>query len=157
MKRALQCANVQTQGDAHSHNPADTRTAERTASHPTSLKALASAVLGRTTPRTMDAHSAQTRCTSYAENRRSGDGGHQAFDEHLEGLIQAAAEFWNYDADDLRLIRATAAVDPDGIRRALSSDPLKPFYGMGLDSLLGGSSDSGHAIDDFVRKQHEND
>jgi len=145
---------VQTEGDAHSHNPTNTRTTQRTVSHPTSLKDLASAVPGRTTSRTMVA---QTRCTLSAENCHSRDGGHQSFEEDLEDLIQAAADFWNYDADDLRLIRASAAVDPDGIRRALSSDPLKPFYGMGLDSLLGGPGAPGHAIDDLERKHHAND
>lgn len=157
MSPAKQCATVQTQGDAHSHNPADTRTAQCTVGHPSSLKDLAGAVLGRTTPRTMDAHSAQTPCTSSVEDRRAGDGGHQAIDEDLERLIQAAADFWQYDADDLRLIRATAVVDPDGLRLALSTDPLKPFYGMGLDTLFSKAGESGRAIHDSERKHHAND
>lgn len=157
MSRAKQCANVQTLGDAHLHNPADTRTAQRTVGHQSGLKALAGAVLGRTTPRTMDAHSAQTACTSSAENHRAGDGGHQAIDEDLECLIQATADFWQYDADDLLLIRATAAVDPDGLRLALSSDPLKPFYGLGLDTLLNGAGETDHAIHDSERNHHAND
>lgn len=156
MSRAKQCATVQTQGDAHLHNPADTRTTQRKVRHPSSLKALAGAVLGRTTPRTMGAHSAQTPCTSTGE-RRAGDGGHQAIDEDLERLIQAAADFWQYDADDLNLIRATAAVDPDGLRLALSTDPLKPFYGLGLDSLFNEVGESGRAIHDSERTHHAND
>jgi hypothetical protein len=118
---------------------------------------LAGAVLGRTTPRTMDAHSAQTPCTTSVENRRTGDVSHQAIDADLERLIQAAADFWQYDADDLRLIRATAAVDPDGLRLALSTDPLKPFYSLGLDTLLRGVCESGRAIHDSERKRHAND
>lgn len=157
MSHAKQCAAVQTQGDAHSHNPADARTAQRTDSHPSSLKALAGAVLGRTTPRTLDAHSAQTPCTSSVENHRAGDVGHQAIDEDLERLIQAAADFWQYDADDLNLIRATAAVDTDGLRLALSTDPLKPFYGLGLDSLFNEAGESGRNIHDSERKRHAND
>lgn len=157
MNRTKQCATVQTQGDAHSHNTADTRTAQRTVGHPSSLKALAGAVLGRTTPRTMDAHSAQTPCTSSVENRRAGDVGHQAIDEDLEGLIQAAADFWQYDADDLRLIRATAVVDPDGLRLALSTDPLKPFYGLDLDTLFNEAGKPGQAIHNSERKHHAND
>ena len=157
MSHAKQCATVQTQGDAHSHNPADTRTTQRTVSHPSSLKDLAGAVLARTTPRTMDTHSAQTACTFSAVTHRAGDVGHQAIDEDLECLITAAADFWHYDADDLRLIRATAAVDPDGLRLALSSDPLKPFYGLGLDNLLNKLGVSGGAIHDSERKNHAND
>ena len=157
MSHAKQCATVQTQGGAHSHNPADTRTTQRTVSQPSSLKALAGAVLGRTTPRTMDAHPAQTACTSSAENHRAVDVGHQAVEEDLKRLIQAAADFWQYDTDDLRLIRATAAVDPDGLRLALSSDPLKPFYGLGLDTLLNGAGETDHAIHDSERNHHAND
>jgi len=158
MSRAKQCATVQTLGGAHLHNPSDTRTAQRTVSHPISLKDLAGAVLGRTTSRTIDAHSEQTACTSSsAENHRAGDVCHQAIDEDLECLIQAAADFWRYDADDLRLIRATAAVDPDGLRLALSSDPLKPFYGLGLDILINGAGETDHAIHDSERKHHAND
>lgn len=157
MSRAKQCATVQTQGDAHSHNPADTRTTQRTVGHQSSLKDLAGAVLGRTTPRTMGAHSAQTHCTSSVEDRRVGDGGNQAIDGDLECLIKAAADFWQYDADDLRLIRTTAAVDPDGLRLALSTDPLKPFYVLGLDTLLRGVCKPGRAIHDSERKRHAND
>jgi hypothetical protein len=155
MSRAKQCATVQTQGDAHSHNPIDTRTTQHTVGHPRGLKALAGAVLGRTTPRTRDAHCAQTACISSAENHCAGDVGQQAIDEDLERLIQAAADFWHYDADDLRLIRATAAVDPDGLRLALSTDPLKPFYCMAIDSLLGGAGDSGQCTINSKRKHHE--
>ena len=157
MNRAKQCATVQTLGDAHLHNPTDTRTAQRTVGHPSGLKALAGAVLGRTTPRTMDAHSAQTACTFSAENHRAVDDGHQAIDEDLECLIQAAADFWQYDADDLRLIRATAAVDPDGLRLALSTDPLKPFYSLGPDHLFNDVGESSRAIHDSERKNHAND
>lgn len=134
MSQAKHCATVQTQGDTHSLNPADTHTTQRTVGQPSSLKALAGAVLGRTTPRTKDAHFAQMHCTSSAENRRAGDVGHSGIDEDMEHLIQAAVDFWQYDADDLRLIRATAAIDPDRLRLALSSDPLKPYYAP--DGLL---------------------
>jgi len=47
----------------------------------------------------------------------------------LEALIWETARLWQWDEDDLGLIHATAARDPDGMRLALSSDPLRPFYG----------------------------
>lgn len=157
MKRPQQCATVQTQGDAQPHNSPNTRTTRYTDGQPPSLKALAGAVLGRTTPRTMDAHCAQSSCTSSDEDRRAGDGGHQASDADLERLIQAAADFWQYDADDLRLIRVTAAADPDGLRLTLSTDPLKPFYALGLDRLFNEADESSPAIHDSERKHHAND
>ncbi len=46
----------------------------------------------------------------------------------LDQLIRQAAAFWHYDADDLRLVRAVAATDPAGLRLALRSDPLQPYY-----------------------------
>lgn len=141
MSCAKKCANVQTQRDAQSHIHADTRTAQRTVGQPSSLKDLAGAVLCRTTPCTMAAHCAQTPCTSSVMNRRPGEVGHPAIDEDLKRLIQAAADYWHYNEDDLRLIHATAASDPDGLRLALSLDPLKPYYD--LDSLPDGVGNTG--------------
>lgn len=46
----------------------------------------------------------------------------------LDILIRQAAAFWQYDADDLHLIRQTARTDPAGLRLALRSDPLHPYY-----------------------------
>jgi hypothetical protein len=46
----------------------------------------------------------------------------------LDNLIREAAAFWQYDADDLRLIRQAARTDPAGLRLALRSDPLHPYY-----------------------------
>jgi len=157
MNRIQQCATVQTQGAAHTHNHTETRTSQSTVGQPSSLKALAGAVLGRTIPRTMDAHSVQMPCTSSVENRRLGDADHQAIDDDLECLIQVAADFWQYDADDLRLIRATATVDPDGLRLALSMDPLKPFYGLGLDNLICRADEPDHPLQGSEWKLHADD
>jgi hypothetical protein len=46
----------------------------------------------------------------------------------LDILIGQAATFYQYDADDLRLIQITAASDPAGLRLALRMDPLRPYY-----------------------------
>jgi len=46
----------------------------------------------------------------------------------LDRLIRQAATFYQYDTDDLRLIQITAASDPAGLRLALRSDPLRPYY-----------------------------
>lgn len=42
----------------------------------------------------------------------------------LDALIEAAAEVWGYDGDDLRRINEVARADPDGMRLALSADPM---------------------------------
>lgn len=57
----------------------------------------------------------------------------------LEALIQESARFWEWDTDDLRLIRETAARDQDGIRLALTTNPLRHLYGTGTvnDTKLG--------------------
>lgn len=57
----------------------------------------------------------------------------------LETLIQESARFWQWDEDDLRLISETASRDPDGIRLALSTDPLRHLYRTGTvnDTRLG--------------------
>lgn len=58
----------------------------------------------------------------------------------LEALIQESALFWEWGDDDLLLIRATAAKDPEGIRLTLKMNPLRPYYGTGTvaDTPLGG-------------------
>ena len=45
----------------------------------------------------------------------------------LDILIGQAATFYQFDADDLRLIQITAASDPAGLRLALHMDPLRPY------------------------------
>lgn len=157
MSRTQQCATVQTQGDAQSHTIPETRTSPCTVNQQPSLKALAGAVLGRTTPRTMDAHCAKTPCTSSADDHHQGNVHDQAIDADLKRLIQAAADFWRYDADDLRLMLIAAVIDPDGIRRSLSSDPLKPFYSMGLDRLFDGVGELDRPINDPERKHLADD
>jgi hypothetical protein len=42
----------------------------------------------------------------------------------LEELIEIAAQAWDYDANDCRDLNAVAAHDPDGLRLALTTDPL---------------------------------
>lgn len=49
-------------------------------------------------------------------------------DADLETLIQEAAVFWQYDEEDLRLVHELAERDPEGLRCALLSNPLRPFY-----------------------------
>lgn len=49
-------------------------------------------------------------------------------DANLDALIQAAADYYGYDEDDLRLMRDIAQRDPIGLRLALETDPLRPFH-----------------------------
>lgn len=53
----------------------------------------------------------------------------------IDTLIQDAARFWEYTADDLAVIRDLSARDPEALRRALMADPLRRFYGT--DTELG--------------------
>lgn len=46
----------------------------------------------------------------------------------LDCLIQAAATFYAYGPDDFVLIDEMKRADPDGLRLALESDVLRPFY-----------------------------
>lgn len=57
----------------------------------------------------------------------------------LEALINESARFWQWDNDDLSLIRETASRDPDSVRLTLTMNPLRPFYGRGTvnDTTLG--------------------
>lgn len=157
MNRPKQCATEQTQGDSQLHNTPASHTSTGTLGQQPSLKALAEAVLSRAMPRTNDAHCAPSSRTSPANQRQQGNGPDRVLDDELECLIQAATNFWQYDADDLRLIRAAAATDPDGIRLALSTDPLKPFYGLDLDTLFNEAGKPGQATHDSERKHHAND
>lgn len=68
-KRAkdMQCADVRTLGNAHSHNTPEGDTTPRTLPAHTGLKALAGEVLARTLPRTLPAHSEETARTLPAQ------------------------------------------------------------------------------------------
>ena len=46
----------------------------------------------------------------------------------LDCLIKAAATFYEYGPDDFVLIDEMKRTDPDGLRLALETDPLFPFY-----------------------------
>ncbi len=48
----------------------------------------------------------------------------------LDEVIAAAAEYWQYDADDLAIIHDLARTDPEALRRSLLADPLRPFFNM---------------------------
>lgn len=47
---------------------------------------------------------------------------------HLDELIEAAAQVWGYDADDLRIVNRLAKADPAGLRLALLTDPLVAWH-----------------------------
>lgn len=68
MSRTLQCANVQSLVNAHSHNTPESRTNDCTLPAQNSLKAAASAVLARTLPRTLAAQSEETARTLPAQS-----------------------------------------------------------------------------------------
>ena len=46
----------------------------------------------------------------------------------LDYLIKAAATFYEYSPDDLVVIDEMKRDNPDGLRLALGTDPLRPFY-----------------------------
>lgn len=48
--------------------------------------------------------------------------------DYLERLIQRAGTYYEYTTDDWKLIRDTARRDPDGLRLAIETDPLYPFF-----------------------------
>jgi len=49
-------------------------------------------------------------------------------DASLDALIHAAADYYGYDTDDMRLMRDIASRDPHGLRLALETDVLRPYY-----------------------------
>jgi len=51
-------------------------------------------------------------------------------DEHsdLEQLVREAATYYEATPEDLEIMDRLAQSDPDGLRRALQADPLRPFY-----------------------------
>ncbi len=122
MSRTMQCANVQSLGNAHSHNTPESCTTTRTLPAQNSLKAAASAVLARTLPRTLAAQSEQTARTLPAQSTPECAGNVQPIPDDLERLIQRAGAYWEYSADDYALIRDVARRDPDGLRLALKND-----------------------------------
>ena len=46
----------------------------------------------------------------------------------LDSLIQRAATFYEYSPEDFVLIDELKRADPDGLRLALETDPLYPFF-----------------------------
>ena len=46
----------------------------------------------------------------------------------IQALISAGKAVWGYDEDDLDLLRAEFKRNPDGLKLALSLDPLIKFY-----------------------------
>ncbi len=46
----------------------------------------------------------------------------------LDSLIQRAATFYEYSPEDFALIEEIKRTDPDGLRLALETDPLFPFF-----------------------------
>lgn len=67
------------------------------------------------------------RGTPETPKKRGGDL-FNGIDAELRELIVSAARYWVYDGDDLRLVCDLARKDPIGLRLALLSDPLRPFY-----------------------------
>lgn len=49
-------------------------------------------------------------------------------DANLDALVQAAADYYGYDDEDVRLMQDISQREPDGLRLALETDPLRPFY-----------------------------
>lgn len=122
MSRTMQCANVQTLENAHSHSTPTSCTPTRTLEQQTSLKALAGAVLGRTLPSTISAHSAQEPCTLPAQNAREWSGNVQPLPDDLEQLIRRVGTRQEFTIGDFLLMRDLARRNPDGLRLALESD-----------------------------------
>lgn len=93
-----QCAVVRTLGTAQSHITAGSRTSPRTLSAHTSLKALAGAVLERTTPHTLPAH-----CVESA---------HIADHAELTRLICLCGEYYGFTEAEHADALAAALADP---------------------------------------------
>lgn len=122
MSHKAQCANVHTFGNAQLHNTPNGCTLPRTMEEEGGLKALAGAVLGRTSPRTMGAHSVQEACTLPAESATLMCGDSSGIPGDLEAMIERMGQFWGYCGEDYRIIRELAAKDPGGWRLLCLAD-----------------------------------
>ena len=118
MSRSLQCENVQTLGNAHSHNTPGSRTNERTLEQVIGLKALASAVIGRSLPRTFSAQCEQSPYTLPAQSKAFPS----SLDVDLERRILAMAERWDYSGDELALVLEYASQDSAGWLKVIEAD-----------------------------------
>lgn len=118
MNTAKQCADVQYPGNAQSHITPESRTLARTLPALTSLKALAGAVLERTTPRTMSEHCEETPRTLPAQSNGAAAHFQDAAKAEFEALLMRVAPYFQTPEHEYADIRETAAKD---IEAALQS------------------------------------
>lgn len=104
MNRNVQCANVRSVGSAHSHITPGKCTNERTLPAQTSLKALADAVLDRTKPRTIGAHSEHQVRTLPAH---CAEGAHIT-PPNLTEDFRLVSTWWAWSPDDIATFKTWA-------------------------------------------------
>jgi hypothetical protein len=106
----VQCANVRPLGNAQSHITPEPGTTPRTQSAQTSLKALAGAVLERTTPRTLPAQCEKTPRTLPAH---SDPAPHITNEDELARLVRLCGEAYGFTPDEHSEALAAALADYD--------------------------------------------
>jgi hypothetical protein len=106
---SVQCANVRSLGNAHSHITPETGTTPRTLPAQTSLKALAGAVLDRTLPRTLSAQSEKTPRTLPTHYEAAP---HIAPGAELTGLVRLCGDRYHFTEAEHTEALAAALDDP---------------------------------------------
>jgi hypothetical protein len=114
MSTLKHCAIEQTPGSAHSHITFDSRTLPRTLSAQPSLKALAGAVLERTTPRTMSAQCDETPRTLPAHSDEVAAHYQSVAWAEFEALLKRVAPYYETPEHEYAEMREAAAKDIDG-------------------------------------------
>lgn len=106
----LQRADVQRIGNAQSHIIPDAAPGRSASFAQTGLKALAGEVLGRTLPRTIDAHSAQTPRTLGAQQAGDPRKSEQA---ELATLVRQSGEAYGFTEQEHIEALSAALADPE--------------------------------------------
>jgi hypothetical protein len=107
---SLQCADVRLLGNAQSHIAPSQRTTTHTVLAQCSLKALAGAVLDRTLPRTLSAHSEKKPRTLPAHSPATPH--NESL--HLDALVRAVAREYGFNDSELSEALEVARRDPAG-------------------------------------------
>lgn len=114
----MQCADVRTIGNAHSHNTPKGDTTPRTLPAHTGLKALAGAVLARTLPRTLPAQSEETARTLPAQRDAALQASTHALTaadasaSELARLVRLCGEHYAFTDDEHESALQIALADP---------------------------------------------
>lgn len=140
MSTTKQCANVQYPWNAQSHITHEGRTLARTLPALTSLKALAGAVLERTTTRTMSEQCEETPRTLSAQSNEVAAHYLDTAWAEFEALLKRVAPYYQTPEHEYAEIRETAAKD---IEAALQT------Y-----RLMAKELEAGHIVDGMGEERH---